>query len=187
MNGPTHKLGGLCTGVIITSFILMPPYNQDKILLSGVLIAGAGIGSLIPDIDHQGSTLGKKHKITSYAVSSLFGHRGITHAPLIHTAFYLLFLFLGNRIDGYPQLIYISALTGIYIGCLSHLLLDMLTTKGIPLLYPFTKKKFRLMKLTPSKNKKKDRSGKFKKSPTEIVVEFCIYFVTFLIVYLNMF
>lgn len=180
MNGKTHRLGGICTGIATSSLLLQQPYNSDKLLVGGVLIAGSIIGSLLPDIDHKGSYMGSRHKITSSIVNNTFGHRGATHAPFVHIVMYLILLLLGDKIGGYPQIMYISFVTGLFVGGLSHLALDIITTAGIPLLYPFTKKKTRIMKL---KAGSKDKvTGKYKKSNTEYIVNFLMISVTFLIV-----
>ena len=124
--------------------------------------------------------MGKKHKITSSIVSNLFGHRGFTHAPLIHILFYIGLLFLGNGLDGYLNLIYISFVSGLLIGGFSHLFLDIITIEGIPVLYPFTKRKFRIMRLTASKKKNK-------KNNTEAIVNMLIVITTVIIIRFTLF
>lgn len=171
MNGKTHRVGGVCAGVITTAVMLQPPYTFSKLFLSGIIIWGSTAGSFIPDIDHKGSTIGKKHKITSFAISNLFGHRGMAHAPLIYSLLYFLALTLGETIPGYLQLMYVSLITGIFIGVLSHIFLDSLTVDGTPWLYPFTKKKFSIIKL-------KIKSKKKKKSKVEKKVEFIMILLT---------
>ena len=84
MNGQTHKLGGLCTGIVTSSLLVQDLSSSKQILLAGILISGSLIGSLIPDIDHRQSKIGKKIKITSFIVNKLCGHRKLTHAPLLY-------------------------------------------------------------------------------------------------------
>lgn len=72
------------------------------------------IGSLLPDIDHAGSALGKSVPF----VSKLFKHRGITHSLLM----LIICWFLMSP--------YIA------VGVASHILLDMLTKQGVKLLWP---------------------------------------------------
>ncbi|PTC00201.1 hypothetical protein C9975_08825, partial [Thalassospira xiamenensis] len=45
-------------------------------------------GAALPDIDHPQSTLGKRVKFLSYPISTLFGHRGITHSLALLAALY---------------------------------------------------------------------------------------------------
>ena len=72
------------------------------------------IGSLLPDIDHADSALGKSVPF----VSKLFKHRGITHSLLMLIICWFL-------LSPY-----------IAIGVASHILLDMLTKQGVKLLWP---------------------------------------------------
>ena len=44
------------------------------------VFAAAGLGALLPDIDHPGSVVGRRLWFFSIPVSLLFGHRGITHS-----------------------------------------------------------------------------------------------------------
>lgn len=152
MKGKTHKIGGACAGAIAGAMLLQPPYTFDKMLLTGILVGGSIIGSLMPDIDHQGSTIGHKMKLISSVISNLFGHRGMTHAPLIHILLTIILLFLGGTFTDFPKLCYISFVIGLFVGGLSHLILDAMTIAGIPALYPFSKKKYRIAKFTTGKH-----------------------------------
>lgn len=145
MNGGTHKLAGVCTGVIASSFLLNEPYTSEKVLLTGVLIGGSILGSLIPDIDHRQSKIGNKMKITSFIINKLCKHRGITHTPLLYMILSVIFLLPTILSDNFLNTFYFNLVFGIFIGIISHLFLDSLTISGIPLLYPFTKKKFHLL------------------------------------------
>lgn len=152
MNGRTHKVGGACAGVLAGAMLLQPPYTFDKMLLTGVLVGGSLIGSLMPDIDHKGSTIGHQMKLTSTVISNLFGHRGMTHAPIIHILTTIILLLIGGTLTDFPKLIYVSFIIGLFIGGISHLILDSMTISGIPLLYPFSKKKYRIAKFTTGKH-----------------------------------
>ena len=139
MNGETHKLAGVCTGIVASSFLLNQPYTTEKILLTGVLIGGSILGSLVPDIDHRQSKLGNKMKITSFIVNKLCGHRKLTHAPLLYIILFTILLFPTILSGNFLNTFYFNLFFGIFIGIISHLFLDSLTISGIPLLYPFTK------------------------------------------------
>lgn len=152
MQGKTHKIGGACAGAIAGSLLLQPPYSFDKIALTGILVGGAIIGSLMPDIDHKNSTIGHKFKLLSSVISNLFGHRGMTHAPLIHILITILLFFIGGTLTDFPRLCFISFVIGLFVGGLSHLILDAMTVAGIPALYPFSKKKYRIAKFTTGKH-----------------------------------
>ena len=152
MNKKTHETGGICTGVIAVFIVFNPPYTTNKLFLSFVLLIGAFIGSLLPDIDHRGSTISKKFKKTSKAVNKLFGHRGIMHCPLIYLLFFFILTEFGVFFDNFSKSMYENFVFGLFLGCISHLVLDFITVEGIPILYPISKKKFHLMKFKTGKN-----------------------------------
>lgn len=144
MRYKTHVAGGLLAGVSSLNLI------ADKLNISSditsyegmVFITGAVIGSLFPDIDHRGSYLGRKAKITSTITNALFGHRGITHSPIAMTIFVFL-LYMASKLFFISPIIKLWFI-GFFLGILSHIFLDMLTKGGVPLLYPFSKKKISL-------------------------------------------
>ncbi|VEB43121.1 Inner membrane protein ydjM [Chromobacterium violaceum] len=51
-------------------------------MMAVLLLAGGLAGSLLPDIDHPKSWLGRRIPFLSRPISYLFGHRGITHSLL---------------------------------------------------------------------------------------------------------
>lgn len=148
MRYKTHVAGGLLAGVSSLNLI------ADKLNISSditsyegmVFIAGAVIGSLFPDIDHRGSYLGRKAKITSTITNALFGHRGITHSPIAMGAF-VFFLYLLSKLFIVTSPFIKLWFIGFFLGILSHIFLDMLTKGGVPLLLPFTKKRISLTKM----------------------------------------
>ncbi|SDM92330.1 metal-dependent hydrolase [Sediminibacillus halophilus] len=119
MTGKTHIIGGIAACVVTSRFTAYDP----------LLLTTAGIfGSLLPDICHGGSKIGRKVPFLSKIVSTLFGHRTFTHS--------LLFLFL---IQVLLSLFHLpdGITAGVLVGAASHLLLDAATKNGIKLLYPF--------------------------------------------------
>lgn len=152
MLGKTHKVGGICSGVILGTLFLREPYTADKVILVGLIILGAWLGSLIPDIDHQNSIIGQRLRGLSKIFSTLFKHRGFTHAPIIHILIFSILVSLSNKFSGFLQMIYLALIIGIFIGVMSHILLDFMTVSGIPLLYPFSQKRYRIAKFKTSKH-----------------------------------
>ena len=153
MLGKTHKLGGFCTGIIVSTAYLNNNFTTHNLEMAGLFIAGCTLGAMIPDIDHKGSTISNKNlanKLISNIVS-LFGHRGITHSPFL----YILLTFIINLIckdlnNKNIFFIYIF-LMGCMIGAFSHLFLDFLTKGGIPLFFPISKRKYHLLPLKTGK------------------------------------
>lgn len=134
MNGGQHLMFGtllgvgtqLATGLSPVGLFSYPSYY-----------GGIALGSLLPDIDHPQSYLGRRIPLLSVPINKLFGHRGFTHSLLslsllgIASAFYWAVnpLFFG----------------GLLLGYFSHILGDMLTPMGVPLFYP-DKKRYKFVK-----------------------------------------
>lgn len=106
MTGKTHITAGLVASLALNT-------NAPQVAL-------IAIGSMLPDLDHAGSTFGKKIK----PISRHIEHRGITHS--------LIFLIITILISPYLGL-----------GVLTHMALDLLNPNGIKLLYPL-KYKFKV-------------------------------------------
>lgn len=163
MKGKTHAGIGLITLICLADRM---PGKFDYLGLVLVLV-----GSLLPDIDHPKSIINKyvlpfDNKLTkvfvyfcagviilwydylnggSYILKALAvavmliaisTHRnGLTHSAAGMLMFSFIAGYIGNSY-GIPYLVYYFM-----IGYGMHLLCDMTTDKGIPLLYPFSKKK----------------------------------------------
>src|SRR5579859_2434301 len=81
-------------------------------------------GSLLPDIDHPRSWVGRRTRPVSTAIAATLGHRGITHSAIAIVGLAWLLSHAGYRWTG------IAALS---VGYLSHLAADMLTPQGLRL------------------------------------------------------
>ncbi|CAM8357672.1 Metal-dependent hydrolase [Klebsiella quasipneumoniae subsp. quasipneumoniae] len=82
-----------------------------------------------------------------------FGHRGFTHSLL--AVFGALTLFYLKVPDSW--IVPADALQGLVLGYLSHILADMLTPAGVPLLWP-CRWRFRLPILAPRKGNQLERA-----------------------------
>lgn len=78
MIGTTHRLGGIIAGLTIPTVASISGHSLP-IITTVCLASGAAIGSLIPDIDHEGSMIGKKLKPVARMFRKTCGHRGATH------------------------------------------------------------------------------------------------------------
>ncbi len=83
----------------------------------------------------------------------IFSHRGITHSFIFGFVTSVIFLYVLSRkqVNGFISRIIHrnikveftkASVMVVYFGALTHLFLDFLTTKGIPLLYPFSITRF---------------------------------------------
>lgn len=126
MKGGTHLAAGAVTGLILASTKSLPLSDSITILSCSLL------GSLAPDVDNTTSKLGRHIAPASFLIQLLIGHRTMFHAPLFWIA--LLTMITGN-ISGSG-----AAILGFSGGVVSHLILDLLNPKGIPLLWPWRKR-----------------------------------------------
>lgn len=118
MLGVTHFAGGAAVGAIGGLAFGNP--------LLGMAIGA--FGGLIPDIDEPGSLIGRKLPILAWPIKLLFGHRTITHTVefsmfvtvLMGAIFYAF-------IPAYVPMIILC----LFIGQLSHLMLDCCTLSGV--------------------------------------------------------
>lgn len=122
MTGKTHLSCGFLIGTLAVNH-----YHPD-LFTSVTTIVLAGAASLLPDICHAQSKVGRRFKLISVFVRLLFGHRTFTHSLL----FLLIIALLLSFIHTPP--VYMTA---ILCGMASHIVLDMLTPRGVKLLYPF--------------------------------------------------
>lgn len=115
MGGKTHIAAANATSLVVAT-ILLKDYNLNLETLP-VLVAFSTAGGLIADIDHAGSTLGKKTKV----FSMIFSHRGFTHTLwFMSIVCFMLSLFVSI----YPLIFF-------GVGMLSHLICDILTPAGL--------------------------------------------------------
>ena len=122
MTAPTHSAFGLLLASVIFSFFSQPLFKTPMGM--GLVI----LGSLLPDIDHPGSSVGRVLFFISKPVERRWGHRTVTHSllALASVAVATVILFF------YSSLYYFSLL----IGYLSHLLIDASNKSGTPLFWP---------------------------------------------------
>ena len=129
MNYRAHLYTGALSGLAIG--ITAAPDRLESVLLP-CAIAGC-LGGIAPDIDIGGSHISHKAPILSFLSEKIFGHRGFLHTP----AFLLVLAIPVIRL-GYPGGFALLA------GYASHLILDLLTPKGIMLLYPVNRHYYHL-------------------------------------------
>ena len=116
------------------------------------------LGALLPDIDEPNSTIGRKTIGISNVIKAICGHRGLTHSIVFVVGVGILLLFLsvfgaetlntipliGDFIKGLDEAVLEIFIFGVLLGCIFHLMGDMLTPSGVPLLLPFSAKSFHL-------------------------------------------
>lgn len=130
MTGKLHMSLGIYAGAIGGLFLI--PGLPSKV----IFMTGSIFGSLVPDIDIPTSTIGKRIPFIPKLINSCFGHRGITHSPFCVLLLFFVFHRMNFRIWIQPFL------TGILIGYVMYLIQDFFTKGGIPLFFPFIRKKY---------------------------------------------
>lgn len=125
MQGYNHVAGGVVFTGIFASF------HDVNVFSSAGLISVTVACALLPDVDHTRSLIGKTCYPVAAWLQRQFGHRTLTHS--------LCFLL------GTVGLLLLAPRSYVIVGgyaLLSHLLFDMCTKQGVPLLYPFSKRPF---------------------------------------------
>ena len=122
MTAPTHiTFSILFTEFILTSLSIEPTYTA---------LASSTLGSLLPDIDTHKSAVGRLFPFLSIPIEHKFGHRQITHSWIFIAVCMILFL---------PLLLFKKFLiySSLILGVISHILIDMANTTGVPFFYPY--------------------------------------------------
>jgi len=137
MTGRTHDLAAF---TLLTATVAYLPLQEMTLATAVVAFTANMIGALAPDIDQTTSSVWEKvrfGRILSGVISPLFGkHRFVSHSliGIIIFAFASKFLLgiIGSVLLVDMNIVWIAFM----IGFLSHLITDMLTRDGIPLLFP---------------------------------------------------
>lgn len=129
MTGRTHLLIGLSIGCVIADHAPLNPA-----LRAGVITAAA-FASLLPDIDHPKAIVSGYLPGIGHAARLVVSHRGATHTAVFAAAIVALLLVVAA-----PVHVIMAAGAGV----VSHLVADMLTPAGVPLLMPVSRRAVRL-------------------------------------------
>lgn len=144
MMGKVHAFGGVSIAMMATYMF----YSKDigPILINGSL---GMIGALLPDIDHNQSSIRNSSIILKHIKV-----RNEARMTVWHSIFPVIFFFV---LSAAISFIY-SFQQGLSIYCFAigygtHLIQDAFTIKGIPLLYPISDKLYSIGDLTTGSNK----------------------------------
>ncbi len=121
MMAKSHVSVGLATWIATAPALHLSPTDP-------IYLGLAALGSLLPDIDHPKSWVGRHARPVSTAIAATLSHRGLTHSLIAVAGIIALLTHSATRGGG------TSALA---VGYLSHLGADMLTPKGLRLAWPF--------------------------------------------------
>ena len=120
MMARSHAVIGAAAWLAAAPMLGQPGLRADVLLL-------AVIGALLPDVDHPRSWVGRRTRPLSTVIAATLGHRGITHSALAVIGMAMLLTAAGLRH---------GAVAAVGVGYLSHLAADLLTPRGLRLLWP---------------------------------------------------
>lgn len=140
----THIMGGAVAGSII---VMSSDVSQTEDML---IMSGAIVGSLLPDIDHRQSKISRSSAVaslTSFITSIFSKHRGALHTlffiMIIYIASIFITLWMPMQFQTAGKLIFAGLIPGMW----SHIVLDTLNPGGIMWLYPLKKKYIHILKI----------------------------------------
>lgn len=158
MQGPTHIALGVClyASALLRSDIfpitIPAPASDPSALLVGVVLV---VGTLLPDIDHPQASLAQQRFLgvrvlrpISQATHAAFGHRGFLHSMPALLCVTFLAVWASTSLLGN-----VGLGAALAVGYASHLLADMITPRGIPLLSPFSNASFGLSLVRTGSNR----------------------------------
>lgn len=128
MMGTTHAMIGLAAGLTLATAVHATP---EAAL---VLAAAAGVGGLLPDMDHRGSMINRRVPFL-ILLSFWFPHRTVTHSLLVVVLLATLAV-AGQSLQG----------VALVAGYGLHIAADMLTRSGVTLFYPLGNRAYLLPK-----------------------------------------
>lgn len=120
MMGKSHLIVGLGVGVLLATALHADPLHI------AAMTAAAGAGSMLPDIDHRHAPIRKRLGLLGNVLLFWLPHRGLTHSLLVLAIVTGLAVFFWQ--------VFGLALAA---GYASHLIADMTTQHGLPILYPW--------------------------------------------------
>ena len=160
MTGKTHQRIGLLAPMVFGSYLLLKQPESFNIINTLIFTGFSCVGSTFPDIDQTQSKTGKKMPITSHlikfihaiadklsmkGISKATSHRGVTHSVLIWFILFVIAYSIGNAFNLIAPLFW--GINGFFFGVATHLILDMLNKRGIPVLAPLSYLSFHFLKI----------------------------------------
>lgn len=139
MTARTHDLFALTAGVLAVAY-----GNVPAVSLGTALVAGGALflGGMAPDLDEPGAQVWRRlpagsGSIVGRVVAPVFGsHRFVTHSVAgLAILGWLVFKIL-EWSEGFLVVDGVVVWWAFIMGAVSHLVADMLTKEGVPLLWP---------------------------------------------------
>ena len=136
MLGRTHQLIGISAG--LATFLYYFPVQYSPATFGTAMVA-AHLASLLPDIDQPASMIWRSlpgGRIAGEIVNPFLQHRNLTHSILgsilIGFGIHKILTYFPSYWGVHTNVVFIVAM----VSYISHLLADMVTVEGMPLLFP---------------------------------------------------
>jgi len=162
MMGFNHIAGGVAFTGIFSSFNNVNIFEEPEYLFCTIFF------SMLPDVDHTKSIIGKVFYPFARWLDRRHGHRTITHSLLVLVCLFVVIYSLESFFFNSSVVTQISIL-----AYSSHIIFDMCTKAGVPLFYPFTTVRCVL----PANPSMRLKSGDFR---SEVIIFFVFIGLNFL-------
>ena len=151
MKYETHKLCGVISSFAVGNVILSDISIFKRVIFLIVISTVGGFGGTFPDVDAKNNNWNKM-----FGSIFKFRHRGKMHSLIPYIiVYFIIYKKILTSVQRHELVsLYIIAISGFLIGVISHLALDIITVRGVPILYPFTKKNYRILNLRTEKHDK---------------------------------
>lgn len=139
MTGKTHQILGLTVGLGYFFSVTPPEYGPATL---GAVLVGSHLFALLPDLDQPAAKIWDSlpfGRTVGQMVDPFIKHRNISHSILGFGLVGLVIYILLKYFPVYWEINTFIVLESSLAAYLSHLLADMITVEGIPLLFPYTK------------------------------------------------
>lgn len=143
-------------GILLSLLIINIEYRSSLEYIIFLILTG--IVALIPDFDHKNSYISNRINPVLCILLLIYIMIYFNITSLIILIFWIIVTYFSKHRTFshslFGLLIFILPFIGVkilypvFIGYVSHLFADLLTEYGIPLFYPFSKKRIRICKIT---------------------------------------
>lgn len=157
MNSATHKTVGVS---LVMSIMATEGLWHGEVLnipvYTPVMLATVAVGSILADADMETTEMGRKMPWLSKMVT----HRGLTHTPVVTAIPYILCLMALTLGASWYILVVTSLLMGLFIGYVSHVLIDTFNYNGCPIFWPVYQKNLYIFRVSTKNSFAKTKKDK---------------------------
>jgi inner membrane protein len=127
MMGKSHLIIGFASGALLAALLGVDPLHI------GAAAGAAGVGAMLPDIDHRHAPIRQQLGFIGDILLFWLPHRGLTHSLLCWAFLSAVWILIAMPAFNIPVVLALA----LSAGYASHILADMTTQRGLPILYPF--------------------------------------------------